>query len=55
MDKKLVKEDGIACGFCDMGNAGYASRGDGFHDDDCATKDAQLFLAQLRTAHEGEK
>jgi hypothetical protein len=29
---------------CDMGGAGYASRGDGFHDDDCAIKDAQLYL-----------
>lgn len=41
------KEDGIACGFCDMGGAGYATRGDGFHDDECATKDAQLILAKL--------
>lgn len=36
-----------ACAFCDMGGAGYSSRGDGYHDDNCAVKDAQLFLAAL--------
>lgn len=48
-----VKEDGIACAFCDMGGAGYASRGDGFHDDDCAVKDAQLHLAAFDRATQG--
>lgn len=37
-------QPGAACGFCDMGYAGYSSRGDGFHDDECAVKDAQEFL-----------
>lgn len=48
------KQDG-ACGFCDMGGAGYASRGDGFHDDECATKDAQIFLAEIQTLLGDEK
>lgn len=41
-----IKEEGIACAFCDMGGAGYASRGDGFHDDACAIKDAQILLSE---------
>lgn len=42
------KQDGIACSFCDMGAAGYSSRGDGFHDDQCAIKDAQILLKKIR-------
>lgn len=41
------KPAGTACAFCDMGGAGYSSRGDGFRDDACAVKDAQLFIAKL--------
>lgn len=40
------KHDGIACAFCDMGGAGYASRGDGYHDDECGTALAQECLAK---------
>ncbi len=40
------KHAGTACAFCDMGGAGYATRGDGFHDDECAVKDAQVYLAR---------
>lgn len=49
-------ERGIACGFCDMGAAGYASRGDGYHDDDCGTALAQKCLALLepKDKEEGE-
>jgi hypothetical protein len=36
---------GTACAFCDMGYAGYSSRGDGHHDDACAVKDAQKALS----------
>lgn len=43
-----------ACAFCDMGGAGYASRGDGFHDDSCAVKDAQVFLAKHPSPARGE-
>lgn len=39
------KHEGTACAVCDMGGAGYSSRGDGFHDDDCAVKDAQAWIA----------
>ena len=38
---------GIACPFCDMGDAGYSVRGDGYHDDDCPVKDAQEYLKGL--------
>lgn len=41
------KHEGIACMFCDMGQAGYAFRGDGFHDDACAVKDAQLLYLEM--------
>ncbi len=40
------KHAGTACAFCDMGGAGYATRGDGFHDDECAVKDAQVYLVR---------
>jgi hypothetical protein len=36
-----------ACAFCDMGQAGYSFRGDGFHDDECAVKDAQLLYKEM--------
>lgn len=41
-----TKIDGVACAFCDMGDCGYASKGKGFHDDECAVKDAQLILQE---------
>lgn len=41
------KHESLACAFCDMGGSGYASRGDGFHDDNCAVKDAQLMLREM--------
>ncbi len=41
-----TKVDGVACAFCDMGDCGYASKGKGFHDDECAVKDAQLILRE---------
>ena len=43
--KQGVMADG-ACAFCDMGGAGYSSRGDGFHDDDCGVMKAQAWLAK---------
>ena len=43
--KQGVIADG-ACAFCDMGGAGYSSRGDGFHDDDCGVMKAQAWLAK---------
>ena len=45
--KQGEKHDSIACAFCDMGQAGYAFRGDGFHDDNCAVKDAQLLYKEM--------
>ncbi len=40
----------LACAFCDMGGAGYSTRGEGFHDDDCAVKDAQVMLSEYRSS-----
>jgi hypothetical protein len=36
-----------SCWLCDMGWAGYSSRGYGFHDNECIAKDAQLLVAEL--------
>lgn len=47
-------EHGIACAFCDMGEAGYATRGNGFHDDDCGVAESQKALA-LMDEIEGKK
>ncbi len=49
-----TKKGETACWFCDMGGAGYSSKGDGFHDDICVVKDAQTILrpAQQREGDE---
>ncbi len=44
---QYIKVEGVACGFCDMGDSGYATKGNGFHDDNCTVKDAQLFLDNI--------
>lgn len=43
---------GFACTYCDMGGAGYSSRGDGHHDDlldICPVVKAQEALAKLES------
>lgn len=36
-----------ACMFCDMGGAGYSSKGDGHHDDKCIWNQSREFLKTL--------
>lgn len=35
-----------ACAFCDMGDAGYSSKGPRYHDDDCGLVLAHKFLKE---------
>ena len=37
-----------ACMGCDMGGAGYSSKGDGFHDDDCFLLQAKAAIDRLK-------
>lgn len=34
---------GYACMYCDMGDAGYSSMGEGTHDDKCPYRTIQLY------------
>ena len=36
-----------ACWFCDMGGAGYSSKGEGYHDDTCLWGQARNFLEKV--------
>lgn len=39
--------EGVACMFCDMGDSGHSSCGNGFHDDDCISLMAKNILTKL--------
>ena len=46
--RKLLPSDqsGFACLFCDMGDSGRSSRGQGSHDDDCFFYSSAMALAK---------